>query len=137
MSAGAENVACDVQIVHPKNGTNVGQSEQADGKAQKPAGTFLWLLAHRKGFAPWWPQGAGPTVPDPQTGTWSTLVFFGVPRDVNNEFEVAAIVVDKAGNDLLVKWVEDTNKSQVYVPIAMPNPVTGCTPQLVTVRKTN
>lgn len=128
--------ACQIQIEHPGDKADVGQTAQVSGKVEKPAGTFLWLLAHRKGIAPWWPQGGGPTIPDPQTGAWSTTVFFGVPRDVNSEFEVVAIVVDKPGNDILVKWAADAEKTQIYVPISMPNPVADCTPQTLVVKKT-
>src|SRR5207245_2429562 len=85
--------SCRVDIRTPKTGTPalVGDSENVSGTAVKPERAQLWLFAHRKGLALWWPQGGGAA--KMQGNTWQVVAFFGVARDIGSEFEITASVV--------------------------------------------
>jgi hypothetical protein len=126
---------CTVKIVLPKDGGKVTETDQVSGIGTIPAGTYLWIFAHRRGLAFWWPEGAGPAVIT--KGSWDVAATFGVERDNGRQFEVSAAVVDRATNEKLVGWVKKTNETGQYPGIDYPPTVKDCAPDQVTVTKSN
>lgn len=52
--------SCKIEILSPDEKEQVAESASVKGTVQKPAeNNHLWLLAHRKGLALWWPQPTG------------------------------------------------------------------------------
>ena len=132
-SAGAKVQECSVEIVSPKAGVKVRRDALVSGTAQLPANGYLWVLAHKKGLKQWWPQGEGEV--EIQDGKWDVLVKFGKEgANENGIFEIAAVVVDKQGNEDLKRWVEDAPKNG-YLPTNFPNPLQNCPIARVSVDK--
>jgi hypothetical protein len=128
---------CEVKITTPQPGDKVGKSGRVRGTAKIPNGTYLWVLAHMKDLvAEWWPQGGRPAVIDPDEG-WVIITGYGAAEDVNQQFEVAAVVVDANTNTRLRAWVEECKKRNDYPPIEFPDAVSGCVPVKVVVNKTS
>lgn len=50
-----------VEILAPQSGATVTDVGLAEGTADIPRDSFLWVLARRKDFQGWWPQGIGST----------------------------------------------------------------------------
>jgi hypothetical protein len=98
--------ACVVEINAPAMNARLGETANVAGAASIPPGTRLWVFAHRKGLALWWPQGSGPAKLDGDK--WQVVAYLGVPRDIGSEFEIAERVIDAKGNSNLEKWVKDT-----------------------------
>ncbi len=124
---------CSVHIVQPKPDQSVRSPESVIGTAHIPVGTKLWVLAHRKGFALWWPQG-GASV-DLSGSDWAVLTFFGEGRDDGANFEIAARVFDERQNAFLEAWVKRTIDTGQFPGITMPPYVAECGAETVTVRK--
>jgi hypothetical protein len=133
LSALAQSGPCTIDILSPQTNATVGETANIVGRANIPTGTKLWVFAHRKGLALWWPQGAGPAAIDGQNN-WQTVVFFGQSRDIGSEFEITARVVDQTANNNLQQWVA-TAQSKQYPGIAMPVSVAGCLVKTVVVRR--
>ena len=89
---------CPVHILSPHNGAIVAESGTVEGSAVLPADSYLWVLARRKDFDGWWPQGGGNVTLD--QGRWSVPVRYGEPHDAGYDFEIAAIVVGPATHEL-------------------------------------
>lgn len=133
--APAAPAACTVEITTPKPGDQVGRSGKVRGTARIPSGTHLWVLAHMKDLVlEWWPQGGRPAVVEGE-GEWVIIAGYGVPDDVGELFEVAAVVVDANTNQRLMGWVKAGQDSGQYPPIQLPTPVDGCVPVKVVVEK--
>jgi len=131
--AQAPSASCAVHIVQPNTGQSVSAVENVVGTAQIPAGTKLWVLAHRKGLALWWPQGSA----DIAGNNWTVVTFFGEPRDVGADFEVTVRVFDATQDAALEQWVTKASDSGQYPGIPMPPYVVACGADTVTVRKTS
>jgi hypothetical protein len=89
---------CPVDILSPRSGAIVAGAGMVEGSAAPPADSFLWVLARRKDFDGWWPQGSG-AVPI-NNGHWSVPVRYGEPHDAGYDFEIAAIVVGLSTHEL-------------------------------------
>lgn len=135
VSAQTNPSACTVEIQAPTANSQVGENQDVSGIASIPPGTKLWIFAHRKGLALWWPQGSGPA--EINQGKWKVVAYFGVPRDIGSEFEITARVVNAAVNKSLEEWVITSEKSGRYPGISMPEWVSGCIGNTVTVKKTS
>ena len=129
-----ETQGCMVTITSPRSGQTVTEDAQVEGTASTPAGSFLWLFAHRKGLQLWWPQGGGPAPLSP-TGKWQTVVTFGTDRDTGREFEIATAVVDANTNEQLRSWVKRAEDSGRYPGIQFPSVAGGCRIASITVTK--
>jgi hypothetical protein len=118
-----------------RDGIKVGKELDVKGTADVASGDHLWVLVHRiKGFKNlWWPQGEGEI--DPVTREWEVHVTFGGPQDIGQDFEIAAVTVDKEAHLKLQKYLEDAMTSGQWLPIKMP-PLTSA-PQYRRVTKEN
>jgi hypothetical protein len=126
--------ACAIEIVTPRSGASVPGELQIQGKAAIPPGTHLWVFAHRKGLALWWPQGGGATtVVD---GMWDTTVFLGEPRDIGRPFEIVAIAVEANADASLRAWVARAEETGRYPGMRFPQAVSTCRLATITVIKT-
>ncbi|MGB7922878.1 MAG: hypothetical protein WCF57_06510 [Pyrinomonadaceae bacterium] len=122
---------CSVKIISPSPGGNVRRDALVRGTAKIPANGYLWLLAHKRGFKQWWPQGGGEA--DINGGEWEVLVIFGKAKEIG-AFEIAAVVVDSQTNEDLKRWVADA-PSRDYPSIDFPNSLAGCSIEKITVDK--
>jgi hypothetical protein len=129
------STSCAVHIAQPKTGDSVPSAANVVGTAQIPAGTKLWVLAHRKGLALWWPEGGGSA--DIGGVNWTVFTYFGEPRDVGADFEVTARAFDGKQNAMLEAWVKKAADTGQYPGIPMPPYVAACGAEIVTVRKTS
>jgi hypothetical protein len=89
---------CPVEILSPRSGAIVADAGMVEGSALLPADSHLWVLARRKDFDGWWPQGGGAVAVD--QGRWSVPVRYGEPHDAGYDFEIAAVVVGLATHEL-------------------------------------
>lgn len=133
LAAQQKAAECEVQIVSPQAGNRVSAEGMVEGTANMPAGKHLWIFAHRKGLALWWPEGGGPALV--QNGRWQVLVTFGLPRDAGSDFEITAAVVDDARNAELLNWVKKAEETGNYPGIVLPASVSGCLVRSVIVTK--
>jgi|GEM_PF-1563241 len=127
---------CESQITAPSDGGNVGSQGKVHGKARIPTGSYLWVLAHLKSPQEdkWWPLGGGAASID-QDGTWVVEVSYGMARDIGKDFEIALAVVSEHVNTSLQQWVQRTEQTNQYLPIAFPNVIDGCPPVTIAVKK--
>jgi hypothetical protein len=132
-----EAVRCQVAITTPQPGDKVGKEGKVRGTATIPRGAYLWVLVHMKDLVTdWWPQGNHATFIAPGGGKWVIIARYGRAKDIGEEFEVAAVVVDANTNAQLLDWFK-TAKEKDYPPIEFPSTVQGCVPARVTVTKTS
>jgi hypothetical protein len=122
-----------VEILSPEPAAETGAEGIVSGRANIPAGTYLWLLARRKDVAGWWPQGG--MAAEIRQGDWSSPVRYGEPSDAGKEFELAAVVVDERTHRRLAQWVEQGRRTGHHPPIAFPKTVPVSAPARRTVRK--
>lgn len=115
---------CSVEIVTPQSGESVQENTQVKGTASFTPGKFLWVFAHRKGLALWWPQGAGSAVVT--GGKWEIMATLGQDRDVGREFEIAATVVDANTNQDLLAWVKKAEETGNYPGMRFPPSTKEC-----------
>lgn len=130
----AEPQGCSVTITSPKSGQTVAEDAQVEGTASIPAGSSLWVFAHRKGLQLWWPQGGGPATTS-SSGKWQTVVTFGTDRDTGREFEIATAVVDANTSEQLRSWVKRAEESGRYPGLQFPSMAAGCKIATITVTK--
>lgn len=128
-------IDCQVAITSPAAGARVGPLENVQGTARVPVGHRVWVLAHRKGLALWWPQGGGAIHLD--DGKWMVASYFGEQRDIGSEFELTARVFDEAGHKSLTEWVQTSTRTGVYQGIPMPPVAANCPAHTVVVLKTH
>jgi hypothetical protein len=123
---------CKVDVRTPQSGDTVEPEIQVQGTAMVPPGSYLWVLTHRKGIAQWWPQGGGAALIENEN--FDVFTTLGQDRDSGRSFEVAAIVVDSAGNAQLEKWVSDSDARKNWdIGLKLPSPATGCEAQIRTI----
>lgn len=107
-----------VQILSPAEGATVGDSGVVEGLATLAPDSYLWILARRKNFDGWWPQGAGAVavVED----RWSVTVNYGGPQDDGAQFELAAVVVRRPTHELWMGWVKRVSETGQFPPVRLP-----------------
>src|ERR1017187_2307574 len=129
--------ACKVTVSTPRPEDNVGSVGEVRGAALIPGGTYLWVLSHPRGLAEkWWPQGTESTSIYQKPGEWATIARYGAAKDMNQEFEIAVVVVDGDTNARLREWLRVADSAN-YPPIPFPRTVEGCPPVRVTVNRNN
>jgi hypothetical protein len=103
-------------------------------EGELPADAFPWVFVHREDLDnQWWPQG---TSAARQRGkSWRKTVYYGGEQDRNREFEIVIIVVGKEANAQLEAETERAAKEEKYTPRRLPNPIQGCAPEYVIVKK--
>jgi hypothetical protein len=89
---------CPVEILSPRSGAIVAGAGIVEGSAELPADSHLWVLARRKDFDGWWPQGGGAATLD--QNRWSVPVRYGEPHDAGYDFEIVAVVVGLSTHEL-------------------------------------
>ena len=110
---------CRVEILAPHGGVLVADSGLVEGSAEPPASSYLWVLARRKDFDGWWPQGDGAVSVD--RNRWSVSVTYGGSQDAGREFEIAALVVGPATHELWTDWVAQLKQTGLYPPVRLPS----------------
>jgi hypothetical protein len=111
---------CQVEILAPQGGALVADSGLVEGSADPPAGSYLWVMARRKDFDGWWPQGVGAA---PISGNrWSVPVTYGGAQDAGCDFEIAALVVGPATHELWTGWIAQVKETGLYPPVRLPSP---------------
>jgi hypothetical protein len=109
-----------VEILTPHSGAVVADSGVVEGTATIPPDSFLWVLARRKDFDGWWPQGMGPVEMD--GNRWRVPVTYGGPQDQGSDFELAAIVAGPATHELWTDWVNRVRETGLFPPVQLPPP---------------
>lgn len=111
---------CRVEIFAPRSRALVAETGIVEGSADPPAGSHLWVLARRKDFDGWWPQGDGAL---PINGNrWKVPVTYGGAQDAGFEFEIAALVVGPATHELWNGWIARVKETGAYPPVRLPSP---------------
>lgn len=109
-----------VEILAPPSGVLVADAGTVEGSARMPSDSYLWVLARRKDFDGWWPQGAG-AVPV-EGNQWSVSVTFGGPEDEGWDFEIAALLVRQSTHELWTDWVARVKETGLFPPVQLPSP---------------
>ena len=122
-----------VSIHAPAFGQFAGESGTVSGTATIPAGAHLWVLAHRRDLAGWWPQAAGPV--SIANGRWSVTVQYGEPRDSGHVFEIAAAVVTQEVSERWQEWVRSVQETGKYPPVRLPSDKTLLSVDYQTIRR--
>jgi hypothetical protein len=79
---------------------------------------FCWVLARRKDFRGWWPQGTGDV---PLEGNrWRVSVTYGGPQGQGFDFELAALVVRQSTHELWTDWVARVTETGFFPPVQLP-----------------
>jgi hypothetical protein len=107
-----------VAILAPQSGATVTSVGRLEGSADIPADSFLWVLARRKDFDGWWPQGTGAVAVD--RNRWSVAVTYGGPQDGGYDFELAALVVRQSTHELWTDWVAQVRETGLFPPVQLP-----------------
>ena len=108
----------DLTITFPANGAEVGATLTVEGRSRANPGKHLWLFAHRKGLAVWWPQ-IGEILLDAD-GSWIQSAFLGQARDVGFDFEIRAIWVDAGTHNQLTSYLAHGAQTGSYPGMALP-----------------
>ncbi len=107
-----------VEILAPQSGATVASVGMVEGSANMPPDSFLWVLARRKDFPGWWPQGMADV---PLEGTrWRVSVTYGGPQDKGFDFQLAALVVRQATHELWIDWVARVRETGLFPPVQLP-----------------
>ena len=109
-----------VEILVPQSGAIVTDAGLVEGSATLPPDSFLWVLARRKDFSGWWPQGMGAVPVD--RNRWRVPVTYGGPQDRGSDFELAALVVRQATHRLWADWVARVRETGLFPPVQLPPP---------------
>ena len=126
--------SAEVRIDSPERGAPVNETGIVEGIATIPPGASLWVLVRREGAARWWPQGNGP-VPVNQ-GRWQASVKYGEKHDTGHAFEICAIAVRHATEELWRRWVERAVAGDPAAPVSLPAAEFVVAEYLLRVRKT-
>jgi len=108
-----------VEILAPQSGVLVADVGMVEGSAVMPSDSFLWVLARRKDFEGWWPQGAGAVPVD--RNRWRVSVTYGGPQDAGWDFELAALIVRQSTHDLWTDWVAQVKETRLFPPVQLPS----------------
>lgn len=109
-----------VEILAPKCGAIVTDVGSVEGSASVPPHSYLWVLARRKDFNGWWPQGAGAIPVD--RSHWRVSVTYGEPQDNGSDFELAALIVRQSTHELWTDWVARVRETGLFPPVQLPSP---------------
>jgi hypothetical protein len=125
--------SCRVEFTDPKSGDSVPNEGDVKGTATIPPGTHLWIFAHRRGLALWWPQGGGPAQIDKQE--WMVFVTYGQDRDRGSQFEVAAVVLEEKDHEDMLNVIKRYEGGQ-YAGVQMPPPARDCSiPKMIVTKR--
>ena len=116
---------CEAQITSLKQGDKVGPSATVRGSANIPVDGYLWLFARKTSMGnQWWPQAGGAIKPEGPNNEWEAEVFFGIPADIQSNFDVVAVVVNQQTDKGLTKWFSTAH--QTRQPVRFPDAISGC-----------
>ena len=117
-----------IEFISPVSGDKVGLNvDNVEGtiNGTLPDGRYMWILVNPHSAAGfWWPQSGGQILP--YGGKWHASVVIG--RDINNkgeedigkEFDIAAVSVSRAGDQIFVDWVDDGKATNKWDGIRLP-----------------
>ncbi|RMH17290.1 MAG: hypothetical protein D6696_16105 [Acidobacteria bacterium] len=119
-------------ITSPAEGAEVGAYARVTGRSQPIPGKHLWLFAHRKDLAVWWPQSGEILLEE--DGTWQQSAFLGQPQDVGFDFELVVRWVSDDVHRRMVDYLSRGEATGHFPGIRLPDGEPSAT---VTVRKTS
>jgi hypothetical protein len=108
-----------VDILVPEGGASVADVGMVEGSAVMPSDAYLWVLARRKDFDGWWPQGSGAVAVD--RNRWRVSVTYGGLQDAGRDFEIAALVVQRSTHELWTDWVARVTETGLFPPVQLPS----------------
>lgn len=115
---------CAVTIVSPRAGELAAADVVVRGTATIPTAFRLWIFAHRRGLAIWWPQGGGAAVLEQHQ--FAVHVSLGIPQDIGSEFEIKAQILDASESAKIDSWFKRAEASGSYPGILLPPPIKVC-----------
>ncbi len=128
----AQQNICDIKIIEPQNGNEVGKKVIVRGTASIPAGNYLWVVVRQIDFAPkWWPQKEAEI--DLKSNEWSAAAYIGQKEDIGDDFHIEAIAVNAEGNSRLTSYSDNAEKTKDCSPIKIP--ATTCNSSIIRVKK--
>ena len=113
------NLCSSINILVPRNGEECGAALRVEGKTVQMPGKFLWVFIHAKYLREQWRPQVG-AIKVTGKGDWSTMVYLGNPRDIGNNFEIAAVWVDEKEHQRLKKSLHNTGQSGHPPSIKLP-----------------
>jgi hypothetical protein len=116
--------SCRAEFTDPKQGDTVSNDGNAKGTATVAPGKHLWIFAHRRGLALWWPQGGGPAQLENQK--WVAFVTYGQDRDRGSEFELAAIMLEEKDHADMLNVVKRYEERGEYPGVRLPPHARDC-----------
>lgn len=85
-----------------------------------PANHYLWLVVHPEGSGGYWPQVASIVTQD-RNNYWTTKFWLGTrATNLGEIFEVWLILVNDAGNDIYLQYLENGKATGKYPEISLP-----------------
>ncbi len=108
-----------MDILAPQSGALVADAGMVLGSAVMPSDSYLWVLARRKDFDGWWPQGTGAVPVD--GNRWRVSVTYGGPQDAGWDFEIAAVIVRQSTHELWTDWVARVTETGLFPPVQLPS----------------
>jgi hypothetical protein len=109
---------CAVNILAPPGGALVADVGVVEGSVALPPDSYLWVLARRKDFDGWWPQGEGAAPVD--QNRWRVSVTYGGSQDAGCDFEIAALVVGQSTHEFWTDWVARVKETGLFPPVRLP-----------------
>ena len=116
---------CEAKITSLKPGDKVGASATVRGTSNIPVDGYLWIFARKTSMGnQWWPQAGGAVKPEDPASEWEAEVFFGIPADIQSNFDVVAVVVNQQTDKDLTKWFSTAPAARQ--PVRFPDAISGC-----------
>jgi len=109
-----------------------GSQLRVEGRSDPFPDKHLWLFAHRRGLAVWWPQGGEVFIEE--NGEWMQSAFIGQPQHVGFKFEVKAMWVGEEVHTQLMEYLRSGELSGRFPGIQLPE---GSPVVQVTCRRVN
>jgi hypothetical protein len=132
LAAQEQPASCEIEILEPQPGQQVGSRITVYATATLPAGHHVWVFARRIDFEPhWWPQGEMSL--KPESGKWRGFASIGVSLDVGWDFNVAVAVFASQEHLQLREYLKKAIDNKDWSPIEMP--AAACPPAVVTITK--
>ena len=113
-----EHCFYDLLITSPRDGDDCTGILKVEGKSVVVPDKHLWLFAHRRGLAVWWPQGGEVLVED--DGSWMQSAFMGNEADIGFKFEVKVMWVDEDVHSQMEEYLQRGEATQHFPGIRLP-----------------
>jgi hypothetical protein len=125
---------CIAEFTTPQSGDRVAGEGDVSGSAKNlPAGSHVWVFAHRRGLGLWWPQGGGAA--KVQDGKWLAFVTYGQNRDLGSDFELTVAVLADAADADMNNWIKRAEETGQYPGVRLPASQQGCITKSIVVTR--